>query len=472
MKKYLLISFLLVKGLGGFSQNNFPGLWQGTLKVSVDLDLIFHINKNSQQQFSVLVDCPQQGLKGLGASNVTVRTDSIIVEMKQLNGSYRGRMLNDSTISGNWVQGVSLPLTLKRIEKVIEVQKPQTPKPPFPYKSEDIIYYDASHKIQYGATITIPEGKGPFPAVLLITGSGQQNRDEEVMGHKPFAVIADYLTKKGFVVLRVDDRGMGQTTGDVALATSADFASDALVSLGYLENRPEVNKKKIGLMGHSEGGMIAEMIGAKRKDLSFIVLLAAPGENNIDLMVHQNEAILSASGLPMDYIQPYLGLYRKLASAATKAPSAEAAKIEASKLVEEWTAVTPANIVQATTGIKDQESKQKFIDLFTTQTSIPWFKYFLNYDPAPDLNKISARVLAINGDRDIQVVSKYNLPAMEAALKKSGSPAWQVKQLSGLNHLFQHCTRCTVEEYGQLDESFAPEALEIIGNWLKENVQQ
>jgi pimeloyl-ACP methyl ester carboxylesterase len=472
MKKYLLLSFLLVIGMIGFSQNNFPGLWQGTLKVSVDLDLIFHINKNNQQQFSVLVDCPQQGLKGLSASNVTVHSDSIIIEMKQLNGSYQGRLLNDSTISGKWSQGVSLPLNLRRIEKVTEVQKPQTPKPPFPYKSEDILYFNASHKIQYGATITIPQGKGPFPAVLLITGSGQQNRDEEVMGHKPFAIIADYLTKKGFVVLRVDDRGMGQTTGDVALATSADFANDALVSLDYLKNRAEVIKEKIGLMGHSEGGMIAEMIGAKRKDLSFIVLLAAPGESITDLMVHQNEAVLTAAGLPKDYIQPYLGLYRKLASAAANAPSAEAAKIEASKLVEEWTAVTPANIVQATTGIKDEETKQKFIDLFTRQTSVPWFKYFLSYNPAPDLQKISARVLALNGDRDVQVVSAFNLPAIEAALKKSSSPSWLVKQLPGLNHLFQHCTRCTVEEYGQLDESFAPEALEIIGNWLKQNIQQ
>lgn len=349
-------------------------------------------------------------------------------------------------------------------------KRPQTPQPPFPYQSEDLLYYNADSSIRYGATLTLPPGKGPFPALLLITGSGQQNRDEEIFGHKPFAVIADYLTRKGVVVLRVDDRGMGQTTGEVRHATSRDFAGDAEVSLNYLKKRKEVNPQKIGLLGHSEGGLIAQMIAAERKDIDYLIFLAAPGEPTTRLMSHQSEAFLLKAGLSKSYTDQYIPLYDSLLIVIPGSPSLEEAKLRAGRLVDDWRAATPPEVVKATTAITDTATRQRFINAFATAAYSPWFRYFLSYDPATVLPKISARILALDGDQDIQVIAKTNLPAMEASLKKSLSKDYELKELKGLNHLFQHCTVCNIQEYGLLEETIAPEVLSLIADWLQSHV--
>jgi len=348
--------------------------------------------------------------------------------------------------------------------------RPQTPKPPFPYQSEELLYYNADSSIRYGATLTLPPGKGPFPALLLITGSGQQNRDEEIFRHKPFAVIADYLTRKGIVVLRVDDRGMGQTTGEVRLATSRDFANDAEVSLDYLKKRKEVNVFKIGLLGHSEGGMIAQMIAAERKDIDYLIFLAAPGEPTTRVMSDQNEAFLLKGGLSKSYVDQYLRLYDSLLTGIIHSSSLEDARQKAGKLVDDWRTVTPAEAVKATTGITDTATRQRFINAFAPVVYSPWFRYFLSYDPDTVLPGISAKILALDGDQDIQVIARTNLPAMEASLKKGLSKDYELKELKGLNHLFQHCTTCNVQEYALLEETFAPEVLALIADWLQSHV--
>ncbi len=292
-----------------------------------------------------------------------------------------------------------------------------------------------------------------------------------MFGHKPFAVIADYLTKKGYLVLRVDDRGIGQTTGEIKNATSKDFANDALVGLDYLKALPEVDKGKLGLLGHSEGGMIAEMIAAQRNDLSFVVLLAAPGEKVIDLMAHQNGAILQTAGVPKHFIESYLSLYKPLALALTSSTSESAAKAAANTIVNNWLKKTPKEVVSATTGIRDKKSREAFIQAFQKGIGTPWFSYFLHYDPAAYVKKISASVLALNGNRDIQVLAGPNLAGLNALLQKSKTRHFDVVELSGLNHLFQRCTQCTVAEYGQLEETISPSVLETIGTWLEKNVK-
>ena len=470
MKKYWLAIFVSFISVSTFAQKNISGIWQGKISAGVDLTAFFHI-KEEGKNISATLDFPDGGIRDMSASSIAIKEDSILVEVPKLNGKYLGRIINDSTINGYWIQGQQFLLNLHKVKEMILAKRPQTPKPPFPYKSENIVYFNSDKSIQYGATMTIPNGKGPFPAVLLITGSGQQNRDEEILQHKPFAVIADYLTKRGFVVLRVDDRGMGQTTGDVLSATSRDFANDAEVSLDYLKKRKEVDNKKIGLLGHSEGGMIAQIIASERKDINFLVFLAAPGENNLNLMKDQNEAILAKVGMSKSYIDQYLELYTKLLSSVIKSDSLEEAKQNASKLIDEWRAKTPSNVVTGTTGITNEETKQRFINAFVPAVYSPWFKYFLSYDPDPILQKISAKVLALNGNKDIQVVSKTNLPAMESSLKKSQSNDYDIKELKGLNHLFQHCKICNVQEYGYLEETIAPEVLNMIGDWLERHVK-
>jgi hypothetical protein len=437
MKKYLFsLLIFFINTLWCSAQKSISGIWQGKLNAGVSLTLIFHFSQDANHTWQASIDCPEQHLKELKASAVSLNGDSIKVEVKQIGGSYDGRLINDSTIDGSWVQGVSIPLLLKRSNAAPAEQtlkRPQTPQ-------------------------------RPFPAILLITGSGQQDRDEEILGHRPFAVIADYLTRKGYVVLRVDDRGKGKTTGDVMTATSKDFSEDAEVSLEYLKSRKETDKGKIGLIGHSEGGMIAEMIAAKRKDISFIIMLAGPGVKITQLM-HEQSATILANKLPKDYIDAYLTLYDQLLNAIiTYTPQDVRSRI--TSLVDNWVNSTPANMVLATTGIRDSTSKQAYINLFIQQAGSPWFIYFLKYDPAFYLQKVSAHVLALNGDKDIQVISKSNLPAIEAALKKSSSKKFEVKELKGLNHLFQHCITCTIAEYGTLEETIAPEVLEEMANWL------
>ena len=474
MKKFNLLFFCIFL-LGEINaQTSVTGTWQGKLAVSAtSLRLVIHIAEEGTG-FSATLDSPDQGAKGIPVSRVERKGDSLWLEIAAAGAKLSGRLTSDTTFSGQWSQGVTLPLELKKSPEGATLagpRRPQTPRPPFPYASTDVVYYNKEKTIQYGGTITKPNGNGPFPALLLLTGSGQQNRDEEIFGHKPFAVIADDLTRKGYLVLRVDDRGVGQTTGEVKTTTTRDFAGDALVSLDYLKSLPEVDKSKLGLLGHSEGGMIAQMVAAQRNDIAFVVLLAAPGEKVIDLMTDQNRAVLQSAGVPATSIEPYLALYRPLALTITTAATEEAINTAALQLINNWLAKTPKEIVLATTGIRYEASKQAFLNEFKKTVNTPWFRYFLRYNPDEYVRKIKAKVLAINGGSDIQVIAKPNLSALKTSLQKSKSKNFTVVELPGLNHLFQHCTKCTIAEYGELEETIAPEALETIGNWLDKNVK-
>lgn len=474
MREISLLLFTLLIFLSANAQKNINGTWQGKLAVSsASLRIVVHI-KSVDGNYSATLDSPDQGAKGIPMSRVRLAGDSLLLEVAAVGAKLSGLVTSDSTFSGQWIQGLSLPLDLKKLsagEAVAEVKRPQTPTPPFPYVSTDVVYTNKDRSIQFGATITKPKGGGPFPALLLISGSGPQNRDEELFDHKPFAVMADYLTRKGYLVLRVDDRGVGQTTGNHQTATSKDFAGDAGAGLDYLKSLPEVDKTKIGLLGHSEGGMIAQMVASEREDISFVILLAAPGEKTIDLMAHQNEAVLQSAGMSKENIASYLSLYKPLTLAITSSSSDTAARTAATQVVNNWLAKMPKETVLATTGISDEKTKETFINNFSRSLNTPWFRYFFRYDPAPFVEKIKASVLALNGDRDIQVVSTHNLAGLKALLQKSRAKQFDVIELSGVNHLFQRCTKCTLAEYGQLEETIAPDVLETIGRWLEKNVK-
>lgn len=470
---FTLFCFLLLHSIN--AQTKVDGTWEGKLSVGPNsLRLVVHI-KGEPGAYSATLDSPDQGAKGIPVSSVQQTGDSLHLEVAAARAKLSGRLVNDSTLSGQWQQGgAAFPIEMKKSagnNGAAAVQnRPQTPVPPFPYESKDVTYHNANHSIQFGATVTKPFGAGPYPAVLLITGSGPQNRDEELFGHKPFAVIADDLARRGFLVLRVDDRGVGQSTGDHRSATSRDFADDVKAGLAYLRSLPEVDKKKIGLLGHSEGGMIAQMVGAEDKDLAFLVMLAAPGLPVTELMTLQNEAVMLSAGVQKEAVKEYSGLYRQLVNAIAFAPADGAEKL-ATTIVNNWTKKTPKEIVVATTGISDEASKQKWVGSFSKQLTNPWFHYFLKYNPDDYLRKLKAKVLALNGDKDVQVTSSPNLAGLRASLKKSNSPHYDVVALEGLNHLFQRCQKCTVQEYGELEETMAPAALEAIGTWLVKEIK-
>ena len=474
MKRISFLFFILLTSFAyqSFSQvtNNFAGTWEGTLKVGIDLLIVFHIKEDSNGNLISTADCPDQSAFGMACDSTTVTENELTIIMKTLKATFTGKLVNDSLIEGTFTQGAELPLALKKVDKPSERKRPQTPKSPFPYKSEDVVYDTKDKSLQLGATITIPEGKGPFPAAVLITGSGPQNRDEDIMGHKPFAVIADYLTRKGFIVLRADDRGVGKSTGDFGNATSADFANDASSGIDYLLTRAEVNKKKIGLIGHSEGGMIAPIIASQRKDIDFIILLAGPGVKIINLMSEQNAAVLRSANISKEAIEAYLPLYKKMISQIVNALDTATAYKTADVLLQKWIAQSNEKLITEL-GMNDRKAQQTMLSTLSKQLSTPWFKYFLAFDPQPYLQKLECKVLAINGSKDIQVIALQNLPGIEVSLKKSKSKVYQIKELPGLNHLFQTCNKCTLQEYSELEETFSPVALQLMGNWMIKNVK-
>jgi hypothetical protein len=471
MKKILATALISLSHFAGFAQSKFAAIWQGSLSAGRELRIVFHI-KEDKGKLSATMDSPDQGVKDIACSDVIVKGDSVIILLDKFKSKYAGKMMSPNSIDGRWTQnGASFMLNMKKVDKLDELKRPQTPLPPFTYKSEDIIYKNEDKSIQYGATITIPNGEGPFPAIIMSTGSGQQNRDEEIFGHKPFAVIADYLTKKGYIVLRVDDQGIGKTTGNVAFSTTNDFVKDILVGINYLKGRKEVDKSKIGIMGHSEGGLIAPMAAAGNKDINFIVMLAGPGIDNVSLMEEQNAAVLRSYGMKKEYIDAYLPLYSEIAMTIANAKTEKEAFDMISTSVNNWKNKTDPKIVSSTTGITDEASKRKFINEFASLYEAPWWRVFMGLNVQDYLKKLDCKVLALNGEKDIQVVSQSNLAGIRETLSKSRSPKYDVQEMPGLNHLFQKCKTCTAEEYGAIDETFSPDALKVIGDWLDVNVK-
>lgn len=450
--------------------NNFTGSWAGKLDIGPGLRLVFHIRENNGHLVSS-ADSPDQSAFGLKCDTTWAAAGSITIEMHALNALYRARLLNDTTLEGTFTQGMDLPLRLVRTTAPPEKPKrPQEPMPPFPYKSEDVIYKDTKGLRQYGATITIPEGKGPFPAALLITGSGAQNRDEELLGHKTFAVLADALTRNGFIVLRVDDRGVGKTTGPFKGATSADFAEDAGYGLDYLLTRPEVNKKKVGLIGHSEGGMIAPMVASKRNDVDFIVLLAGPGVKISQLMTEQNAAISRFAGISDTAIHSFIEMYNAVNKEVLATEDSATALTKARRIIKSWMERTDTATLREL-HMNMAESEQQVAISMVSELQDKWYRYFMMFDPTPYLESLRCKVLALNGSRDVQVLPASNLAGIQDALKKSRSKQYTVKELPGLNHLFQTCKTCSPAEYSLLEETFAPIALDEINNWLNKNVK-
>ena len=450
---------------------NYEGIWEGEMEIGIKLRIVFHFSKDTKGDYTTKMDSPDQSAFGMPTDYTYVRNDSIFTGIERFQISFAGKLIDDTTMNGSFKQAAAVPLMLKKVIKVSKLKRPQTPTAPFPYATEDVTY--SSGKIVIAGTLSYPNPKPnqkqKLPAVLLITGSGPQNRDEEIMEHKSFAVIADHLTKKGFIVLRVDDRGTGKTTGNFASATSADFAKDVEGGIHFLKARKEVDMQKIGLLGHSEGGMIAQIVAAKRKDINFLILMAAPGIKPIDLMTEQNLAIFETMGIGKKARNAYGSLYKPIALAAVTAKDSTSRMLTTAKVLNQWLFGKDSSILKEL-GLETKASQKGFLENINSSFAGPWYKYFLNYDPAPNLKKINAKVLAINGDRDVQVLSESNLAGIKAGLKKTKA-VYEVHTIKGVNHLFQTCKTCMVNEYGILEETISPKVLELIGEWMEREVR-
>lgn len=465
MKKNLLISLLLMISTLIFSQE-ITGDWNGLLKVSgMQMRLVFHITK-TDVGFSATMDSPDQGAKGIPMSKATFENSALTIEMAAAKIEYSGTLKNDTVVGTFKQAGQSFPMNLSRnaIEKV-ETKRPQEPVKPYPYYSEDVTFVNVKDNITLAGTLTLPNKDGKFPVVVLITGSGPQNRNEELMGHKPFLVLSDFLTRNGIGVLRYDDRGSYASKGNFAKATSNDFATDVEAAINYLKTRKEIDAKHIGLIGHSEGAIIAPIVAANYESIGFIVMMAGTAISGGDLLLLQQEAIGRASGMTEEKLKETAEINSEIYKIVKASnDSASASKKMNDYLIQKMKESTTMDIPKGTT--VEEISKQVI-----NQTTSPWMLNFIKYNPAIILEKVKCPVLAINGDKDLQVPSKVNLPEIEKALKKGGNKKVTIKELAGLNHLFQECTTGLPAEYAQIEQTFSPVALETIKNWIKETIK-
>ena len=472
MKKLLILLACIVCIASANAQKDIIGTWKGTADVmGQKLKAVFHLTKENGV-YAATFDSPDQGALGLECGKVSLINDSLSIEVKAIKGLYVGKWNRNDDIAGSLKQGgYEFALNLQRSTDAAAETKPQTPKPPFNYTIENVEYENKEQQVHLGATLTKPNGNNKFPVVIMITGSGPQDRDETIGLHKPFWVIADYLTKQGIAVLRVDDRGRGKSTGNFAKSSSADFATDVMAGIDYLKTRNDIDFKHIGLMGHSEGGVIAPYVAARSKDVSFIVTLAGPAVGGKATNDYQNILPLLKSGIDKVYIDSFLSLHHALTDAAINIKDDQAYKEAIKTRFIDWKNLqseeTFGTLIKGTDDQIIKAFQKNYADFRNS-----WWQFFLTYEPTTDIEKLSCAVLVLNGEKDEQVESKPNLSAFENALKNSHTKKYKVIEVPGVNHLFQHCKECgSIQEYLALDETFDTATLKLIADWINETVK-
>jgi uncharacterized protein len=435
----------------------FPveGLWQSALEThGLRLRLQLHVAHDTDGQLVGALDSLDQQVDGLPAIRMESKEAAFRFEIPAVAGAFVGS-LNPAKnkLIGTWSQtGAEEKIEFVRSDQPLELRRPQTPPKPYPYREEEVSFSNSAAGVTLAGTLTLPKGAGPFPAALLIAGSGPNDRDEALASHRPFLVLADHLTRKGIAVLRYDKRGIGKSTGSTDKATTVDLAADAQAALAYLKTRKEIDPAKIALIGHSEGAMIAPLIASRTKDVAWVVLLAAPATFGEETLLNQSALIGKAADLSDEQLEASLNFDQAAYDLvrAEKDPSALREKLNA--LVKETGlgAAMPPTLLE--TQMRMMES--------------PWFRFFLDYDPLPNLKTLQIPVLALYGQKDLQVPAKANLPVLKQALQDAGNKDADVRELPDLNHLFQHAYSGTPVEYAAIEETFSPDAMQIISDWV------
>ena len=397
---------------------------------------------------SPLDEAPAVPIDGsVDGQSFTIRIPSVAVVFE---GEFSG-----DTLTGTWYQsGIEFPVTLQRYEQPLVFERPQEPVPPFPYESTDVTFDNGD--VSLAGTIVVPAGDGPFPAVVLVSGSGPQDRDETLLGHRPFLVLADAFARRGIASLRYDDRGVGESTGSQTGATTADLATDAAAAVAHLDADPRTGS--VGIVGHSEGGLIGPIVAGESEAVEFVVLLAGPGLPGRAVLLRQTEDLMRAAGASEADIAWQLDWRSQIMDvSASELPTDDAAR-EIEAIVTAALANPPDDVTEPLT--------PTLADTFVEVFADPWMRFFLAYDPAPALVALDIPVLAIVGSLDLQVSAEANIPALDDAL--AANAAATVLELEGLNHLFQTATTGAVAEYARIDETFAPSAIDIVTSWILE----
>jgi pimeloyl-ACP methyl ester carboxylesterase len=425
------------------------GYWSGKLNLGLaELEMGFDI-KAVENGFSATLDVPAQGAHDLPVDETVFQDNRLQLTMSAMGASYSGE-LKEGVIKGEFSQrGMAFPLNLEKSEKEAQQARPQDPQPPFNYHVEEVSFTNEKEGNTLTGTLTIPKGKGPFPAMVLVSGSGQQNRDEELMNHRPFWVIADYCARHGIAVLRYDDRGIGGSDGEVMNATSWDFSYDAEAAFDYLRGQKLIDASRVGILGHSEGGIINFMVAERRPEVAFLVSLAGPAVNGIEVSKAQSEAMLRAQGMSEEMIQFSGNANAQLFDVIEASSSREEADSLLRRVVKGW-------------GYNEELTEQT-----VGRLTLPWMYYFMKYDPAEAIVKVNCPALLLNGSKDVQVLVQQNFPAYEKIIAEHGKTNLTLHEMPGLNHLFQHCETGSLDEYITIDETISPEVLEMIVEFVK-----
>lgn len=454
--KNLLILISLLLSFNLIQAQEINGVWSGALKIQeTQLRINIHVDGNSEAGYSAKFDSPDQGAFGIPFSVATFDGNKLSCSDKAMGLAYEAELQHDE-LKGVWMQGgMSLPLNLVRSNEPTQPNRPQEPTGDLPYKSKDVEVINSKGGVTLSGTLTIPNGDGPFPAVILVSGSGPQDRNSEVFGHKPFLVLSDYLTRNGIAVLRYDDRGTGKSTGDFGAATSVDFAQDAEAAFYFLKGQPSINPKKTGIIGHSEGGMIAAMVAANNKEVGFIIMIAGPAMPIDELMIAQTNAILKSNGASDDEISSVVNFNQNFYQFIKDQPSVESSLNNLEDFLK-------TNSFKNSTGEAEpiEETKKHLSPMIG-----PWYHYFIKYNPKENLSKVKCPVLAIYGSLDLQVPSTLNINALEPILKKS-KVKHRIVELKMHNHLMQTAITGSVNEYAQIEETMSTETLETISKWV------
>lgn len=426
------------------------GDWTGALEVGVTrLRLALHLSQGPDGAWQGTLDSLDQGAKGLKLNGIQWKDNRLSFALGGANAQFEGVLEGGQRLVGQWTQGTTSPLTFTR-GQAEAVRRPQEPRPPFPYTAQDVTIPGGGMGVQLAGTLTLPSGKGPFPAVVLVHGSGPNDRDETVFNHRPFAVLADHLTRQGIAVLRYDKRGIKASTGSFALATTHDFAADAEAALAWLAKRPEIQGKRMGLLGHSEGGIIAPLVAARSQAPAFLILLAGPAVSGEEVLYAQGEALVKAMGGSPEVV-------------AAQRKSQE----HVFALLKQHPDATPeayAALLGASLSPEARQAAEKTLLQQARQVANPWFRTFLGLDPRPALRQVKVPVLALFGEKDLQILPSQNQPEMEKAL--AGHKRSEVQTFPGLNHLFQPAKTGTVQEYGVIETTMDPAVLQRVSRWI------
>jgi pimeloyl-ACP methyl ester carboxylesterase len=454
---------------GAATPASLVGTWAGVLSPMAGIEFLLVFNIDALEGVLVAtMDSPDQGVRGIPVAEIHAEGDRLILNVTAIAGRFHGLVSHPDTVEGRWDQGgQSFPLRLVRAEPGAAGRpRPQEPVPPFPYEEVEVRYLNPQAGIYLAGTLTMPPGDGPFPAVALITGSGPQDRDETILGHKPFWVLADHLTRQGVAVLRSDDRGVGASEGTFATATSEDFALDAAAAVAFLRENPRIDPDRVGLIGHSEGGLIAPLVVVQEETVAFQVLLAGPVLPGEEILHLQSAAIQRALGASAALIEANEALQRTLFALIRGEKDTPRLVGQLEAALREFVAGAP-DALRAEMGI-GSGSEQAWIQGQIQAVGSPWFRFFLTHDPRPSLREARVPTLSLFGELDLQVPPVENVEALETLWKDGAHPDLTVVVLPGLNHLFQTAVTGSPTEYGQIEETFAPIALEVIASWIRD----